>query len=121
YTNGTLSNFTIDLTGTIVGGFTNGITQILGQVELADFNNPEGLARVGDNAYMTTANSGSAVIGYAGESAVSSIASGALEMSNVDLAQEFTNMIIAQRGFQANGRVISTTDQLMQELVDLKR
>lgn len=121
YTNGTLQNFTIDATGTIVGGFTNGITQILGQIQLADFNNPEGLRRVGDNAYTSTANSGSAVLGYAGEGIVSSIASGALEMSNVDLAQEFTNMIIAQRGFQANGRVISTTDQLMQELVELKR
>jgi flagellar hook protein FlgE len=121
YTNGTLSNFTIDQTGTIVGGFTNGITQILGQVQLADFSNPEGLNRVGDNMYSITANSGTAVLGYAGEGSVSSIASGALEMSNVDLAQEFTNMIIAQRGFQANGRVISTTDQLMEELVQLKR
>jgi flagellar hook protein FlgE len=121
YTNGTLQNFTIDASGTIVGGFTNGITQILGQIQLADFNNPEGLARVGDNAYTTTANSGGAVYGYAGEGSTSSIASGALEMSNVDLAQEFTNMIIAQRGFQANGRVISTTDQLMEELVQLKR
>jgi flagellar hook protein FlgE len=121
YTNGTLSNFTIDQTGTIVGGFTNGITQIMGQIQLADFNNPEGLNRVGDNMYSITANSGTAVLGYAGEGSVSSIASGALEMSNVDLAQEFTNMIIAQRGFQANGRVISTTDQLMEELVQLKR
>jgi flagellar hook protein FlgE len=121
YTNGTLANFTIDQTGTIVGGFTNGITQILGQIELADFNNPEGLNRVGENMYSITANSGTAVLGYAGEGSVSSIASGALEMSNVDLAQEFTNMIIAQRGFQANGRVISTTDQLMEELVQLKR
>jgi flagellar hook protein FlgE len=121
YTSGTLSNFTIDQTGTIVGGFTNGITQILGQIQLADFNNPEGLNRVGDNMYSITANSGTAVLGYAGEGSVSSIASGALEMSNVDLAQEFTNMIIAQRGFQANGRVISTTDQLMEELVQLKR
>ena len=102
-------------------GYTNGITQVLGQIQLADFNNPEGLRRVGDNAYTATANSGAAVLGYAGEGIVSSIASGALEMSNVDLAQEFTNMIIAQRGFQANGRVISTTDQLMQELVELKR
>jgi len=121
YTNGTLQGFNIDATGTIVGGFTNGITQVLGQIQLADFNNPEGLNRVGDNAYTTTANSGSAVLGFAGEGSVSSIASGALEMSNVDLAQEFTNMIIAQRGFQANSRVISTTDQLMQDLVDLKR
>ena len=121
YTNGTLQGFNIDATGTIVGGFTNGITQILGQIQLADFNNPEGLNRVGDNAYSVTANSGSAVLGYAGEGSVSSVAAGSLEMSNVDLAQEFTNMIIAQRGFQANSRVISTTDQLMQDLVNLKQ
>jgi flagellar hook protein FlgE len=121
YTNGTLQAFNIDATGTIVGGFTNGTTQVLGQIELADFNNPEGLSRVGNNMYAVTANSGSAVLGYAGEGVASSIASGALEMSNVDLAQEFTNMIVAQRSFQANGRVISTTDQLLQELVELKR
>jgi flagellar hook protein FlgE len=121
YTNGTLQGFNIDATGTIVGGFTNGVTQILGQLQLADFNNPEGLVRAGDNAYSVTSDSGSAVLGYAGEGSVSSIASGALEMSNVDLAQEFTNMIIAQRGFQANSRVISTTDQLMQDLVNLKQ
>jgi flagellar hook protein FlgE len=121
YTNGTLQNFGIDSTGTIVGSFTNGITQSLGQIQLADFNNPEGLVRTGSNAYAVTANSGTAVLGFAGEGSVSSIASGELEMSNVDLAQEFTNMIVAQRGFQANGRVITTSDQLLQELVDLKR
>ena len=121
YTNGTLQAFTIDATGTIVGGFTNGITQVMGQIQLADFNNPEGLVRVGDNNYTTSSNSGSAVLGYAGEGSTSSIASGALEMSNVDLAQEFTNMIIAQRGFQANSRVITTADELMQDLVQLKR
>ena len=119
YTNGTLQSFSIDSTGTIVGGFTNGITQILGQIQLADFNNPEGLTNVGNNEYGVTANSGSAVLGYAGEGSTSTIASGALEMSNVDLAQEFTNMIVAQRGFEANGKVITTTDQLMQDLVDL--
>jgi flagellar hook protein FlgE len=70
--------------------------------------------------YQVTANSGGAVTGFAGEGSTSSIASGALEMSNVDLAQEFTDMIVAQRGFQANGRVISTSDQMLQELVQLK-
>lgn len=121
FTNGTLQGFTIDETGTIIGSFTNGITQSLGQIQLADFNNPEGLRRAGSNSYAVTANSGAAVLGFAGEGSVSSIASGELEMSNVDLAQEFTNMIVAQRGFQANGRVITTSDQLLQELVDLKR
>jgi flagellar hook protein FlgE len=121
FTNGTLQSFSIDATGTIVGSFTNGTTQPLGQVLLADFNNPAGLIRAGDNMYSVSPNSGSPVIGTAGEGSTSSIASGALEMSNVDLAQEFTNMIVAQRGFQANGRVITTSDQMLQDLVDLKR
>jgi flagellar hook protein FlgE len=121
FTNGTLQGFSIDSTGTIVGSFTNGTTQPLGQVLLADFNNPGGLVRAGDNMYSVSPNSGSPVLGVAGEGSTSSIASGALEMSNVDLAQEFTNMIIAQRGFQANGRVITTSDQMLQELVELKR
>jgi flagellar hook protein FlgE len=120
YGNGSLQNFTIDATGTVMGSFTNGTTQVLGQVALADFNNPAGLQRTGDNMYQVTANSGGAVTGFAGEGSTSSIASGALEMSNVDLAQEFTDMIVAQRGFQANGRVISTSDQMLQELVQLK-
>jgi flagellar hook protein FlgE len=121
YTNGTLQSFTIDASGTIVGAFTNGTTLTLGQVALAQFNNPAGLERAGDNMYNVSSNSGAPVVAYAGEGATSSIASGALEMSNVDLAQEFTNMIVAQRGFQANGRVITTSDQMLQELVELKR
>ena len=121
YGNGSLQSFTIDSKGMIVGSFTNGTTQALGQVALADFNNPTGLARVGNNEYQTTANSGGAVLGYAGEGVTSTIASGSLEQSNVDLAQEFTDMIVAQRGFQANGRVITTSDQMMQELVQLKQ
>lgn len=120
YTNGALQNFTVDSTGMIIGSFTNGTQQILGQVALADFNNPQGLQRTIDNMYQVTANSGGAVVGFAGEGSVSSIASGALEMSNVDLAQEFTDMIVAQRGFQANGRVITTSDQMLAELVQLK-
>lgn len=121
YTNGTLQSYTIDATGTIVGSFTNGTTQTLGQVALSDFNNPAGLERAGDNMYQVTANSGAGIVGYAGEGATSTIASGTLEMSNVDLAREFTDMIVAQRGFQANGRVITTSDQMLQELVQLKQ
>jgi flagellar hook protein FlgE len=120
YSNGSLQTFTIDTAGTIIGSFTNGTTKTLGQIALADFNNAGGLERIGDNMYQVTSNSGSALIGYAGEGATSSIVSGALEMSNVDLAQEFTDMIVAQRGFQANGRVITTSDQMLQELVQLK-
>jgi len=121
YTSGTLQNFTIDRTGIITGAFTNGVNVPLGQIVLADFNNPAGLLRIGDNMYQESGNSGGAVLGFALEGSQSTLTSGALEMSNVDLAQEFTSMIVAQRGFQANGRVITTSDQLLQELVDLKR
>lgn len=121
YTSGTLMNFSIDRLGTIVGAFTNGTTEPLGQIVLGDFNNPGGLLRVGDNMYSTSGNSGSAVLGFAGEGSQSEMVSGALEMSNVDLAQEFTAMIVAERGYQANSRVITTSDRLLEELVSLKR
>jgi flagellar hook protein FlgE len=121
YASGTLQNFTIDRTGLISGAFTNGTNVALGQIVLADFNNPGGLIRSGDNMYTVSGNSGNAVLGYALQGAQAEITSGALEMSNVDLAQEFTSMIIAQRGFQANGRVITTSDQMLEELVQLKR
>jgi flagellar hook protein FlgE len=121
YTSGTLLNFVIDRGGLITGAFSNGNTQVLGQIALAEFNNPGGLERLGDNLYTTSANSGDAVVGVASGSGGSVIMSGALEMSNVDLTQEFTSMIIAQRGFQANGRVITSTDEMLQEVVNLKR
>ncbi len=104
-----------------MGAFTNGTTEPLGQIVLGDFNNPGGLLRVGDNMYSTSGNSGSAVYGFALEGSQSEIVSGALEMSNVDLAQEFTSMIVAERGYQANSRVITTSDRLLEELVSLKR
>lgn len=121
YTSGQLQNFSIDRTGIISGAFTNGVNQTLGQIVLSDFNNPAGLLRIGDNMYATSGNSGGAVLGYALEGSQSFMTSGALEMSNVDLAQEFTNLIIAQRGFQANSRVITTSDSMLEELVNLKR
>jgi flagellar hook protein FlgE len=121
YTSGTLQNFSIDRTGVITGSFTNGVNVSLGQIVLADFNNPAGLIRIGDNMYQESGNSGGAVLGFALEGSQSTLTSGALEMSNVDLAAEFTSMIVAQRGFQANGRVITTSDDLLQELVSLKR
>jgi flagellar hook protein FlgE len=121
YTMGQLQNFSIDRSGIVTGAFTNGTTQVLGQVVLGDFNNPSGLLRVGDNMYAVSGNSGGAVLGFALEGSQSFITSGALEMSNVDLAQEFTSMIVAQRGFQANGRVITSSDEMMQEVVNLKR
>lgn len=121
YTMGDLERFSIDQTGTITGAFTNGVTLTLAQIALADFNNPAGLIRSGDNMYQVSANSGSPVLGFVGEGSQSSVTSGALEMSNVDLAQEFTSMITAQRGFQSNARVITTSDEMLQEVVTLKR
>ncbi len=121
YTAGSLQNFSIDRFGLITGFFTNGTTASLARIVLADFNNPSGLLRVGDNMLQESANSGGAVLGFALEGSQSQLTSGALEMSNVDLAQEFTNMIVAQRGFQANGKVVSTSDEMLQELMSVKR
>jgi flagellar hook protein FlgE len=121
YTAGSLQNFSIDRFGLVTGFFTNGTTSPLGKIVLADFNNPAGLLRVGDNMYQESANSGSAVLGFALEGSQSQMTAGALEMSNVDLAQEFTSMIVAQRGFQANGKVVSTSDEMLQELMNVKR
>ena len=121
YTSGTLQNFSIDRQGLITGSFTNGVSVSLGHIVLADFNNPAGLLRIGDNMYRESSNSGGPVLGYALEGSQSTLTSGALEMSNVDLAQEFTSMIVAQRGFQANSKVITTSDEMLAELVNLKR
>ncbi len=121
YTAGQLQSFSIDRGGVISGAFTNGVNQTLGQIVLSDFNNPAGLLRTGDNMYSVSGNSGGAVLGYADEGSQSFMTSGALEMSNVDLAQEFTNLIVAQRGFQANSRTITTSDSMLEELVNLKR
>ena len=121
YGEGSLSTISIDETGQISGLFTNGVTRTLAQIALADFNNPSGLLRTGDNLYQASANSGQAVEGVAGTNIQGRIISGSLELSNVDLAQEFANMIIAQRGFQANARVITTTDDLLSEVNNLKR
>src|SRR5690606_34109603 len=121
YAVGTLVEFTIDRAGVITGSFSNGVSVAIAQIALADFNNAGGLQRLGDNVYGTTGNSGEALVGYSGEGSTSAITAGAIEMSNVDLAQEFTNMIITQRGFQANSRVITNVDEMLQEVVNLKR
>lgn len=118
---GELSNITIDATGVISGVYTNGVTQDLAQVVLATFNNPTGLVRVGDNLYNVSGNSGQPVIGEAGTTIQSTITSGALELSNVELVEEFTKMIIAQRGFQANARVTTVSDKILEEVVRLKQ
>lgn len=121
YSMGDLIDYSIDERGVVTGTFTNGHSLTLAQIALADFNNPAGLMRMGDNMYSTSPNSGDAQVSFAGEGSQSAISSGGLEMSNVDLAQEFTRMIVTQRGFQAAGRVITSADEMLQEVVNLKR
>ncbi|RJK92811.1 flagellar hook protein FlgE [Vallicoccus soli] len=118
---GTLNSYTMAPDGTLMGVFSNGLKQALGQVALANFNNPPGLEKVGGSLYRSTVNSGVALVGEAGTGGRGLMTSGMLEMSNVDLAQEFTNLIVAQRGFQANSRVITSSDEMLQDLVNLKR
>jgi len=118
---GSLDNITFDDTGTLIGTFTNGNSQKLAQLVLADFHNPAGLVKSGGNMYSMSMNSGAAVIGTAGSGIRASIISNSLEGSNVDLANEFTKMIIAQRGFEANSRVVTTSDAILGELINLKR
>jgi flagellar hook protein FlgE len=108
-------------TGEIYGVYSNGMQQLVGQVALASFVNPMGMLRVGQNMFQPGANAGEPAIGAAETGGRGAIAGGYLESSNVDLAQEFTNMILAQRGFQASSRVITTSDEMMQELVNIKR
>ncbi|PLV59524.1 flagellar hook protein FlgE [Thermotoga sp. KOL6] len=118
---GVLESFAINEQGEIIGTFSNGLTDVLGQIALAVFNNPAGLMEVGNSLYSMSSNSGVPKIGAPGSGGRGTLIPGALEMSNVDLAEEFTKMIIAQRGFQANARVITTADQILNELVNIKR
>jgi flagellar hook protein FlgE len=119
---GTLESISVDGDGVINGVFTNGTSRALAQIALASFNNAPGMQRDGGKGWISTPNSGEAVIRRPGAgSEVGSISAGTLEMSNVDIAQEFTNMIVAQRGFQANARTVTTSDEMLVELVNLKR
>ncbi|HHY05251.1 MAG TPA: flagellar hook protein FlgE [Thermoanaerobacterales bacterium] len=121
YPAGTLKDITIDITGTVSGSFDNGQNRELAQVALANFNNPGGLMKSGQNLYEYSNNSGEPNVGEPGTGGRGSISPGSLEMSNVDLSEEFTQMIITQRGFQANSRIITASDEMLQELVNLKR
>lgn len=118
---GTLESFSIGRDGMITGTFTNGSSRSLGQMALAQFNNPAGLSKVGNNTLAESPNSGTAKLGLPGSGGIGMITAGFLESSNVDLANEFANMIVAQRGFQASSRIITTSDDVLQELVSLKR
>ncbi len=115
-----MTGFSIDSDGTITGTFTNG-TQILGQVALANFANLQGLTKQGDSNYSATISSGSAVIGAPGTSSLGTLTGGALELSNVDMSTEFSNLIIAERGFQANAKSVTTFDQIAQDTINLIR
>ena len=117
---GVLQSFSTDLTGAITGIFSNGQTRPLGQIAVAGFANPEGLAKVGGSQFQTTANSGVAKVGAAESGGLGEISTGYLEQSNVDLSREFTDMIVTQRGFQANTKVISTVDQLLNDVLQMK-
>jgi flagellar hook protein FlgE len=114
---GTLEDLSIGPDGTLMGRYSNGRTRVLGQIPLAFFQNPAGLERLGGNLWAASANSGA----FDGVGLIGQMQGGALEMSNVDLANEFTEMITTQRGFQAASRTISVSDEMLQELVNLRR
>ncbi len=119
---GALSDVSIDTSGKIYGVYTNGETKLLGQIAVARFTNPMALESIGDSMYTTTQNSGDFDgIGTSVDDGGGSMTQGVLEMSNVDLSAEFTEMITTQRGFQANSRIITTSDAMLEELVNLKR
>ena len=115
-----LDSYSIDSTGIIFGVY-NGTSYIVGQVSLTNFSNPGGLEKIGGNMYQATNNSGEAQVGGAHQDGYGTIRSGFLEMSNVDLSNEFTEMIVASRAYQANSRSITTSDQMIEELLSLKR
>lgn len=122
YGPGQLDSYTIDQYGVITGIYSNGITRTLAQLQTAVFDNPAGLTAAGQNLFRESINSGSAQITEKiGEGSHGEVSPGTLEMSNVDLSEEFTNMIVTQRGFQANSRIITTSDQMLEELLSLKR
>jgi flagellar hook protein FlgE len=122
YGPGKLVTFNIGTDGIITGIYSNGQQQALGMIALAFFENPAGLQKVGSNLYIPTTNSGDFKKGLKpGSEGVGTLSPGTLEMSNVDLSREFTEMITTQRGFQANSRIITTSDEMLQELVNLKR
>jgi flagellar hook protein FlgE len=122
YSTGNLVTFSVGSDGILTGVYSNGQQQPLGLIALAGFDNAAGLEKVGENLYIPTTNSGDFTKGQkVGSQGVGKINPGTLEMSNVDLSREFTDMITTQRGFQANSRIITTSDEMLQELVNLKR
>ena len=120
YAAGTLESVSIDKTGVLTGTYTNGVKQTEGQVAIAQFNNASGLTKNGDSLYQESNNSGVANIKTAGDLGCK-ITPSALEMSNVDIANEFTDMIVTQRGFQSNSKTITVSDEMLETLINMKR
>ncbi len=121
YALGYLESFRVDSSGIITGVYSNGTNRTIGQIALSNFVNAGGLEKVGDTMFARTTNSGFADIGVSGVAGRGTFIAGTLEMSNVDLSEQFTDMIVTQRGFQANSKTIQTADQMLQELLTLKR
>lgn len=121
YPSGSLQQFNIATDGTVIGVFSNGEKLAMGQVALANFNNPQGLEKIGSTTFRASTNSGIPQRGTPAAGGRGTLLGGVLEMSNVDLAAEFTNLIVAQRGFQANSRVITSSDEMLTDLVNIKR
>jgi flagellar hook protein FlgE len=120
YTAGSLRGVTVDASGIVMARYTNGQTKPAGQVQLANFRNPQGLQPIGGNGWRITFASGDPIVGVPGSGAFGALQAGALEESNVDLTGELVNMITAQRNYQANAQTIKTLDQVMQTLVNLR-
>lgn len=116
-----LQDYNIDNAGRILGTYGDGNTYTIGQVAMSNFSNPDGLEKAGENLYNVSANSGEPEYGAPSDDGFGVIRSGFMEMSNVDLASEFTEMIVASRAYQANSRSITTSDEMLQELINLKR
>jgi flagellar hook protein FlgE len=121
YPSGSLVDFTVDQSGVVQGTYTNGPPLAIGQVALAGFASEEGLARDGSNSYTATIASGAANVGTANAGGRGSILGGSLELSNVDIATEFARLIVAQRGYQANAKTVTTFDQVTQDTINLKQ
>lgn len=120
YAPGDLTSYAINDDGTITGSYSNQKTQLLGQIVLASFSNPEGLQSKGDNVWQASSASGQAAVGLANTGTFGSLTAGALESSNVDMSKELVNMIVAQRNYQANAQTIKTQDQILNTLVNLR-
>lgn len=121
YAPGSLSSFNVDSSGTVIGLYTNGLTRALGQVSMSLFPNDAGLERIGNNLWRATDNSGVPVVGTANSGGRGQISSGFLEQSNVDITNEFTDLIVTQRGYQANTKIVTVVDEMLQEIINMKR